>query len=538
MGICSSKGKEPLKLEPAPRDPIDRVAWKLHRAIHVDDVEQVVKQMVIKVPSLATPRGISRGRFVKEILTQKYEAMGYGDLLSDVLDCVPRGTLWDLMVALLSEKLDFQAQIMKRAMGGFGTDEAMLIAFLCTLDEEEIYAVQTAYAERYEESLERAVLSKTSGKFKRTLLLAGCDAAPECYAKVFHAAIKGVGTDCKAIVRLLVTLDHETIAKTRESYMRLFKKDLLRALSSEFKVSGDFKKIVVALATKHPSRIQETISDEQYEAEVNEMYDAVKGIGTDESKIIQLLCNKTPEQIEEFKFRYQMKYTEMLKDRLKVETTGIFENKYFRETIQGLLTNREEQIAVYLKEAFGGWLFSNDDWGLISMLVHRTPEQMKEIREQYMITYGNDLVRDIRKNCKGDYEESLVALVVEHERTVARALRAAIQSWGDKSKQGSLVALLTNRDEEMPTLRKAFMKEFNNTTLQGMIKKECSGLFEACLLSLAMYTEPKKGKAYDKNYGVDTSGPSGVTGGGFPAASGTSTTTRHQRSDSDASSSF
>ena len=58
MGICSSKDgkKEPLKLEPAPRDPIDRVAWKLHRAIHVDDVEQVVKQMVIKVPSLATPR--------------------------------------------------------------------------------------------------------------------------------------------------------------------------------------------------------------------------------------------------------------------------------------------------------------------------------------------------------------------------------------------------------------------------------------------------------------------------------------------------
>ena len=62
------------------------------------------------------------------------------------------------------------------------------------------------------------------------------------------------------------------------------------------------------------------------------------------------------------------------------------------------------------------------------MLVHRTPEQMKEIREQYMITYGNDLVRDIRKNCKGDYEESLVALVVEQERTVAIALRAAIQS--------------------------------------------------------------------------------------------------------------
>ena len=223
----------------------------------------------------------------------------------------------------------------------------------------------------------RTVFSKTSGKFKRTLLLAGCDAAPECYAKVFHAAIKGCWYRLQSHRAIKgSTLDHTSDSKDAENRTYLFKKDLLRALSSEFKVSGDFKKIVVAFATKHPSRIQETISDEQYEAEVNEMYvDAVKGICTDESKIIQLLCNKTPEQIEEFKFRYQMKYTEMLKDRLKVETTGIFENKYFRETIQGLLTNREEQIAVYLKEAFGGWLSSNDDWGLISMLVHRNPNK-------------------------------------------------------------------------------------------------------------------------------------------------------------------
>ena len=33
------------------------------------------------------------------------------------------------------------------------------------------------------------------------------------------------------------------------------------------------------------------------------MYDVIKGIDADESKIIQLLCNKTPEQIEVFMFR-------------------------------------------------------------------------------------------------------------------------------------------------------------------------------------------------------------------------------------------
>lgn len=512
---------------------------QLHRAIHVKDVERIIKEMIIKVPSIATPRGIARERFVKEILTEKYEELGYGDLLSDCMDTIEEGTLRDLMVAQLSEKLDFQAQIMKRAMKGLGTDEDMLITFLCTLDEADIYKLQTAYSERFEESMETAVLRETSGKFKRVLLLAGCDQAPECYAKVFNEAIRGAGTDCKAVVRLMVTLDHEMMAKTRDAYMRLFKRDLLKAITSEFKVSGDFKRICEGLVTKHPSKIQKEITDEEYDNEIDLMHKAVKGLGTDEKAIVELLCNKTHEQINEFKLKYQLKFNQMLKDRLREETTGLFENKYFRETIQGLLTDREEQIAVYLKEAFGGWTASKDDWGLISMLVHRTPAQMKEIKKQYMITYGSDLVQDIRKNCMGDYENALVALVVERERTVARGIKAAIKAWSNKTTQGSLIALLTNRDEDMPNLRKAFMKEFDNKSLQGVIKKECEGLFAECLVSLCSYTPPKEGKVYDANYGVDTSGPQGTTSSGFPGASGSTGVGKQHRggngSDSDES---
>ena len=37
-----------------------------------------------------------------------------------------------------------------------GTDEDTLITILCTLDEEDIFPLQTAYADRYERSLEQA----------------------------------------------------------------------------------------------------------------------------------------------------------------------------------------------------------------------------------------------------------------------------------------------------------------------------------------------------------------------------------------------
>ena len=51
-------------------------------------------------------------------MRHKNTKKGYGDLTERRVDCV--AGRWDLMVAVLSEKLDFKAQIMKRAMGGFG----------------------------------------------------------------------------------------------------------------------------------------------------------------------------------------------------------------------------------------------------------------------------------------------------------------------------------------------------------------------------------------------------------------------------------
>jgi hypothetical protein len=71
-----------------------------------------------------------------------------------------------------------------RAMKGLGTDEETLISILCTLEEEEIFPLQTAFYERYERSLEEAVMSETSGKFKRVIVLAGTDSVADAYAKV------------------------------------------------------------------------------------------------------------------------------------------------------------------------------------------------------------------------------------------------------------------------------------------------------------------------------------------------------------------
>ena len=222
------------------------------------------------------PEGILGETFIQEEIATKYAEYGYGDLKSDVEEKTD-GALKQLLMALLSDRLDYESQILEKAMKGLGTDEDCLITILCTLDEEDIFPLQQAYSDRYERSLEQAVISETSGKFKRVLLLAGCDSIDEAGAKVCHSAISGMGTDCKALIRLMVTCPHEVMDKTREAYSRLYGNDLVSDMGGEWAIGGDFKRILCALAKKHPERI---VEEPDYAADVATLRDAVEGLGT------------------------------------------------------------------------------------------------------------------------------------------------------------------------------------------------------------------------------------------------------------------
>ena len=90
--------------------------------------------MVLNVPRMANKRGILRMDYIKRVIVENYNALGFGDLSSDVKEKTS-GDLQDFMMSLLSDRLDYEAQALMRAIKGLGTDEATLITILCTLEE-------------------------------------------------------------------------------------------------------------------------------------------------------------------------------------------------------------------------------------------------------------------------------------------------------------------------------------------------------------------------------------------------------------------
>ena len=77
------------------------------------------------------------------------------------------------MLALMTPTATYDAQQLRAAMRGLGTDEATLIEILASRTNEQIHAIKTAYKTEMKRDLESDIMSETSGHFKR--LLVSCE---------------------------------------------------------------------------------------------------------------------------------------------------------------------------------------------------------------------------------------------------------------------------------------------------------------------------------------------------------------------------
>ncbi|XP_059309785.1 annexin D5-like [Lycium ferocissimum] len=129
----------------------------------------------------------------------------------------------------------------------WGTDEKTFIRIFCESSSAHLAAVSYAYKNKYKNKLKNAVKSETSGLFRFGLLtILRCAKNPASFfAKQLHKAMKGLGTNDAALIRIIVTRAEIDMQYIKAEYRKKYKKCLNDAVYSE--TSGNYRTFLLSI---------------------------------------------------------------------------------------------------------------------------------------------------------------------------------------------------------------------------------------------------------------------------------------------------
>ena len=124
-------------------------------------------------------------------------------------------------------------------------------------------------------------------------------------AATLRKAMKGLGTDENAIIQLISNRTNKERLAMIESYKKQFNRNLIEDLKSE--LHGHFEEAVLALF--EDPIVYDCIT----------LKNAMKGAGTDEDSVIEILATRSNKDITSIKQKYLQMYGKPLEHYLKLE---------------------------------------------------------------------------------------------------------------------------------------------------------------------------------------------------------------------------
>lgn len=262
-----------------------------------------------------------RSNLQRQEIASQFKTLYGKDLIKD-LKSELSGNLEKLILALMTPLPQFYAKELHDAMSGLGTDEAVLIEVLCTMSNHEISIIKQAYEAMYGRTLEDDLISDTSGNFKRLMVSLCCanrdesfnvdkTAAREDAKQLLQAGELRFGTDESTFNAILVQRNMAQLRQIFEEYNNITGHDIENAIENEF--SGDIKKGLLAIVKCVKNRAG-------FFAE--QLYKSMKGLGTDDSRLIRLVVTRCEVDMGEIKNDFAQRYKESLEDFISGDCSG------------------------------------------------------------------------------------------------------------------------------------------------------------------------------------------------------------------------
>lgn len=295
-------------------------------------------------------------------------------------------------------------------------------------------------------------------------------------ANVLRKAMKGFGTDEKAIIDVLAYRSCEQRQQIKIMFKTMFGKDLVKDLKSE--LGGRFEDVIIGLM----------MSASEYDA--YELKRAMKGLGTDEDAMIEILCSRSNKQIKEINEIYKKMYGRTLEQDIISDTSGHFKRLMVSLANGGRMENQTVDMRKAQEDAqrlysAGEKRLGTDESTFNSLLASQGYEQLRAVFDAYHKISGKDIEQAIKSEMSGNLEIGMVAIVrIVKNRPgyFARKLYHSMKGMGTDDK--TLIRIIITRAEvDMVQIKQEFQKQFGKT-LDGFIRDDTSGDYRKVLLAL------------------------------------------------------
>jgi len=289
-----------------------------------------------------------------------------------------------------------------------------------------------------------------------------------------HKAIKSWFTNDDVLISILGGTSYWDLQDCRRVYEKEHKKELYKEIAAGTRFN--YSKAAAHLCYDRA----------EYDAEL--LMDSVKGLGTDDGQLLEIVCTRSPKEIEMMLEAFKRMYK---KDPLK-EVQDDVSGDYGKLLHTVLSSKRpmpdakqmaDDVVALYRA---GEDRIGTDEDVFIKIIGGYCRPYVEQLSILYKNKYGNDLITVIESETSWNFKKSLLALVTPVHEWYANKLLVAMDRPGTADK--TLIRIMvTQKDRYLPDIIKAFNAK-NKKDLASWLDEETSGDYYRILLTIHDYS--------------------------------------------------
>jgi len=296
------------------------------------------------------------------------------------------------------------------------------------------------------------------------------------HVEILRNACQGAGTDEDAIVRVIASTTNPERAIIRRLYTQKYNEDLVSRLQSE--LSGDFKDAAVG----------SFMTPTEYDAYC--LNGAMKGLGTKEGVLTEIIGSRTPQELQAIKQVYAANYGETLENAVAGDTSGDYQ-----KLLLALLQCQRSQspmadpngcaadAAALYQAGEGKW--GTDEATFTRIFATRSPADLALINQNYKQHAGKGLLGAIDSEFSGDTKELLDTIVksnVDPYGYYAGRIHDSVSGAGTNDSR-LIRNVCARHGVDLPLIKQAYTRDYGTDMLQD-IQGDTSGHYRQVISSL------------------------------------------------------